>query len=291
MTVSRSGALRLALLFALSLAVFACTPRDDDDDETTSDDDTGDDDSSIGDDDTGDDDDSTADPPVFLAAYDFSLVMLENKQTNTSSAIHGEMDVYVSTTAFEARLATSAGVQWDWSGALVQNEQSFNVFGQFGLPGMDDFYVRVQGNFMRNTDGTPSPSCLTGIGRDDDFNAGELGIQFAWYGCQVGAEVPQPAAARATTYNVTVTTHGDNCGGYWTTNAWSETWQFDGRKLVVSRGGYAGWAPCRMTATSSGSPCWSPRARDGASRWWATSPVRPARRRPSPPASVRPRPS
>ncbi len=191
---------------------------DDDDAAGGDDDDTG----GGGDDDTGDDDDTSGsvDPPVFLAGYDFTLVLLSND-------ISGEY----------------SGDNWSWGGSLDQNEQAFLVRGYFDVPGLDSaVYMEVSGNFLGDTDGTSSESCLTGLGEDDDPNLPDQGIEFAWYGCQDGA--PAPAIDRSGTYQVAYTTHGDNCNGWGGPGAvgtWSETWSFSGRRLIVARDGLTGY--------------------------------------------------
>jgi hypothetical protein len=231
----------LSLLFALSGLVGCGAPRDDDDTEEDDDDATGDDDDSAGDDDdTGDDDDSTNDPPVFLDSFDFRLVQLENAVTGQFDLIQGQMDIYVSDTVFLAELTTTAGDDWTWQGPLVLNESRFEVTGQMELPGVPEFWITIEGNFLAGADRVASQNCLTGLGNDNEtLNQGEIGIQFAWYGCQTDA--PAAAVDRAGTYNVSVTTHADNCGGAWSTPSWSENWAFDGRMLVVSRGSFTGY--------------------------------------------------
>jgi hypothetical protein len=225
--------------FALTLLLAACTTRPTDDEEETPT--PGDDDDSAADDDdaTADDDDATVDPPVFLASYDFSLVLLKNLTTGVFQAVHGEMDVYVSTTQFRSVLTTTGGLEWEWLGALIQNEQSFDVFGPMQLPNVPDFYVDVAGNFLRGVGGTPSDSCLTGIGRDNDaFSEVPAGVEFAWYACR--ADASPTAIDRTGTYAVSVIENGDNCNG-WNSSSWTEQWQFQGRKLIVTRGGAQGW--------------------------------------------------
>jgi len=209
------------------------------------DDDNEDDDDSVDDDDSAviadDDDDFTFDdPPVFLASYDFSLVMLNNELTGDYSVIQGEMAVSVSSTAFLAELVTSDGQEWDWGGTLDQNAQQFLVRGWFQPPGHDkEVFVEVSGNFLADADGTPSENSLTGIGQDDDPNFPDQGVEFAWYGAQLNAS---PAAIdRSGTHAVTVTVHSDNCSAWQGQTSWSETWQFVGRKLIVSRSTYTGF--------------------------------------------------
>jgi hypothetical protein len=230
------------LLVALGLgALAACNPSDDDD-ATANDDDVSanDDDSGGDDDDAADDDDATNDPPVFLNSFDFRLVQLENQVTGGFELIEGQMDVYVSSTVFRAELTTSNGQEWEWLGALVTNEESFNVAGEMEVSGAAPFFIRVEGNFLAGANQDPSRTCLTGIGRDDDLlNGGvELGYQFAWYACETDAK---PAAIdRTGSYSVTVTTHADNCNAGWA-GTWTEQWQFDGRLLIVTRGGFTGY--------------------------------------------------
>jgi len=234
----------LLLLAILSIAAApGCNTRDNDDDDATEDDDDAtadDDDSGADDDDAGDDDDGTNDPPVFLNSFDFRLVQLENKVTGAFEVIQGQMDVYVSSTVFRAELTTTDGKQWEWLGALVVNEESFNVAGEMEVADADPFFVRVAGNFLAGADQEPSRTCLTGIGDDDNLlNGGvDLGYQFAWYACETDAG---PAAIdRTGSYPVAVTAHADNCGGAWSGGSWTEQWQFDGRLLVVTREGFTG---------------------------------------------------
>ena len=235
----RSSIVSLGLLFLLGVCA-GCTVRDDDDTTPDDDDDVADDDDSGDDDDTGDDDDSTNDPPVFLDSFDFRLVQLRNDVTGQYDLIQGQMDIYVSNTVFLAELTTSTGVEWTWQGPLVLNESRFEVTGQMELPGVPQFWITIEGNFLAGADRIASQNCLTGIGDDNDtLNQAEIGIQFAWYGCQVDA--PPAAINRAGSYGVTVTTHADNCAGAWTTPSWQETWAFDGRVLVVTRGSYTGY--------------------------------------------------
>ncbi len=230
----------LLLLLGLSAAV-SCTVRGggDDDDETPADDD----DSSIADDDDStvadDDDTEFDDPPVFLASFDFTFVMLENAISADFSAIQGVMDISVSTTAFLAEMVTDDGQEWEFGGSLVQNEQSFDVRGWMTPPGVGkEVFVQVEGNFIADTDGTPSESCLTGLGHDDDPNYPDQGINFVWYGCQSDAA---PAAIdRSGSKTVTVISHGNACGA-WPGGTWVENWTFDGRNLIVTRDSYVGW--------------------------------------------------
>ena len=232
--------LLLALLLSLT-ALTSCTVRgggdpEDDDDATD------DDDSSVANDDdtTGDDDDFTfEDPPVFLASYDFTFVMLENAISGDYSAIHGQMDVSVSATAFLAELSTTDGEQWDLGGSLDSNAQSFHVRGWMTPPSVGkEIFVEVVGNFLGDVDGTPSESCLTGLGSDDDPNFSDQGIEFVWYGCQLDAA--PPAIDRSGSHNVTVTVNGNDCGA-WTAGSWVENWSFEGRKLTVTRNLLVGW--------------------------------------------------
>ena len=219
---------RLLLALLLSLTVLmSCTVRGGEEPEDD-------------DDATGDDDDFTfEDPPVFLASYDFTFVMLENEISGDYSAIHGQMDVSVSATAFLAEMSTTDGEQWDLGGSLTNNAQSFQVRGWMTPPGVGkEIFVEVVGNFLADVDGTPSESCLTGLGADDDPNFADQGIEFVWYGCQLDAAAP--AIDRAGSHNVTVTVNGDLCGA-WTSGSWVENWSFDGRKLTVTRNSYVGW--------------------------------------------------
>ncbi len=230
----------LSLLCVLS-AVVGCNVRDDDDTTEDDDDVTGDDDDSApDDDDTGDDDDSTNDPPIFLDSFDFRLVQLQNAVTGQFDVIQGQMDIYVSNTVFLAELTTTAGEEWTWQGPLVLNESRFEVTGQMVLPGVPEFWITIEGNFLAGVDRVPSQNCLTGIGADNEtLNQGEVGIQFAWYGCQIDA--PTAAIDRTGTYNVAVTSHQDLCGGGWPSSSWQESWTFEGRSLVVTRGSYVGY--------------------------------------------------
>lgn len=234
----------LFFLAALCMAFGpGCNPRNNDDPIADDDDDIGaddDDDSGADDDDAGDDDDGTNDPPVFLNSFDFRLVQLENQVTGDFEVIQGQMDVYVSSTVFRAELTTSNGQTWEWLGALIVNEESFNVAGEMEVAGADSFFIRVAGNFLAGADQEPSRTCLTGIGDDDNLlNGGvDLGYRFAWYACEADAD---PAAIdRTGSYPVTVTAHADNCSGAWSGGSWTEQWQFDGRLLVVTRGGFTG---------------------------------------------------
>ena len=234
----------LLTLLSLGLAAPGCATRADDDDTTEEEegDDDDDDDSSADDDDaTGDDDDATNDPPVFLNSFDFRLVQLENAVTGDYQVIDGQMDIYVSSTVFQAFLSTSNGDEWEWQGPLVVNEERFEVTGEMALPGVDTFWITIEGNFLGGADGEVSRTCLTGIGEDNEtLNQGEIGIQFAWYGCQVDAEAA--AVDRTGSYAVNVTVHGDNCNSAWSSAAtWTEQWQFDGRILVATRGPYTGY--------------------------------------------------
>ena len=220
----------LSLLFALGAV--GCTPEEPADDDDT----TGDDDDSA----VGDDDDSTNDPPVFLNSYDFRLVQLENGQSSTFSYVRGQMDVYVSSTVFRAEMTTESGLEWEWLGPLVVNQESFEVTGEMEVPGVDPFWVTVAGNFLADADQSPSRTCLTGIADDNElFNGGvDLGMQFAWYACEEGAGAP--AIDRTGSYSITPTVHADNCGA-WSAGAWNETWAFDGRLLVVTRNSSTGY--------------------------------------------------
>ena len=89
-------------------------------------------------DDPADDDDDFdwEDPPIFLASYDFSLVMLDNQITQSFSVIFGQMDISVSSTAFLAEMVTETGETWDWGGSLDSNAQQFLVGGTEFLPGI-----------------------------------------------------------------------------------------------------------------------------------------------------------
>ncbi|MCO4770547.1 MAG: hypothetical protein KDA24_11005 [Deltaproteobacteria bacterium] len=233
----------LSFLTLGGMSLPACTPVDDDDTDDDDDDD-GDDDDSGGDDDdsgVGDDDDATNDPPVFLNSFDFRLVQLKNDVTGEFAVIQGQMDIFVSQTVFLAELSTTGGDEWSWQGPLVVNEERFEVTGEMTLPGVDSFWITIEGNFLGGADRKVSRTCLTGIGEDNDtLNQGVIGIEFAWYGCQVDAE---PAAIdRAGSYAVTANVAGDNCGGVWMgTPNWTEQWQFDGRILQVTRGAFTGY--------------------------------------------------
>ena len=233
------------VLTVVPALVLGCDPRrrgpqEEDDDDVVEDDDDStvvvdDDDSS-----QADDDDDSWIPPEYLATYDFTLVMLGNDLSGEFAAIHGQMDVSTSSNAILAEMTTFDGEQWDWSGGLVQNEQSFAVRGWMRPPGAgEEVEVEVNGNFLADVDGTPSASCLTGIGEDDSYKNPDLGVQFAWYGCQLAA--PPPAIDRAGSHAVTVTVHGDNCGAWTGTSSWTENWQFQGRRLTVSRGDATGF--------------------------------------------------
>ena len=253
----------LILLFgcAALLAAPGCPTSPDDDDDSVEDDD----DSAVGSDDddsvADDDDDGTNDPPVFLNSFDFRLVQLKNDVTGDFALIQGQMDIYVSQTVFQAELETSDGDSWSWQGPLVVNEERFEVTGEMELAGVDTFWITIEGNFLAGADGEASRTCLTGIGEDNDtLNQDEIGIEFAWYGCQVDAE---PAAIdRAGSYPVTATVHGDNCNGAWTgASTWTETWAFDGRLVVATRGAHTGYGIVsddgqvfRMTWLESTSP-------------------------------------
>ena len=239
--------LRLAFLAVLAgglpaLGIGACGPQrgdddtEEDDDDAVNDDDASDDDSSVDD----DDDFTFEDPPVFLASYDFSLVFLENALSGDYSAVHGQMDVSVSATAFLAEMVTTDGLEWAWGGSLDQNAQQFLVRGWMTPPGVaEEIYVEVTGNFLADVGGEPSESCLTGIGKDDDPNYPDQGIEFAWYGCQLDAG--PPAIDRSGSHAVTVTVHGDECGAWTGQSSWTENWQFQGRRLLVTRNAYTGY--------------------------------------------------
>ncbi len=235
MTLPRSLALILASLMPLA---GGCTaPAVDDDDSTIVDDD-----DSAGDDDdaTGDDDDATnEDVPVFLASFDFSLIMLENVPTGIYDRIEGQMDVSVSTTRFLAEMETSDGQTWSWDGNLEANEGAFHVRGYMVPPGgTDQTFMEIDGNFQPNSDGTVSQVCLVGTGVDDDPNYPDQGIRFIWYGCQLNA--PAPAIDRSGPHSVTLTVQGDECGDWLGQTGWTETWSFVGRELVVTRPNPAG---------------------------------------------------
>jgi len=233
--------------------VCACTPREncldsdcssgDDDDSSEGDGDaTGDDDDS-----SGDDDDFTfEDEPEFLATYDFRLVMRRNDLTGEFGLIQGTMDVSLSTTDVLAELTTASGTQWTWAGPVEDNSSGFLLRGYMRTPGApQDTYVEVSGAFLVNADGTPSSedNCVVGLGKDDDPNFADQGVEFAWYGCRQDAGVP--AQDRSGTYSLTATVHSDYCGNAWGgagfSGAWQEVWQFEGRQLVVSRDGYTGY--------------------------------------------------
>ena len=228
----------MALLLACLLPVFAgCTePREDDDDTDVDDDDSATDD----DDATGDDDDATnEDIPVFLASFDFNLIMLENAPSGIYGRVEGQMDVSVSTTQFLAELETSTGEVWEWSGSLKANEGAFRVRGYMLTPGAtEETYVEVAGNFQPNSDDTVSQVCLVGTGSDDDPNYPDQGIRFIWYGCQLNA--PAPAIPRSGAYTVGLTVQGDDCGAWLGLTSWTETWSFVGRRLMVTRPNPAG---------------------------------------------------
>ena len=236
---------RLLFLIAcfLPLALVGCPAEEPAaDDDATADDD----DSAVDDDDSASDDDDATneDIPVYLASFDFSLIMLQNDPYGVYDQIDGQMDVSVSTTQFLAELTTDTGDVWSWSGDLLENQTAFEVRGYFRPPGAaDDVYSEINGNFMANADQTVSQVCLNGLGVDDDPNYPNQGIRFVWYGCQVGAGPPQQE--RTGVYNVSVTVHGDNCGGVWSpappqTLTWTETWNLAGRRLVVTRPNPAG---------------------------------------------------
>jgi hypothetical protein len=228
----------IALLLACLLPVLTGCPeeRADDDDTAADDDDAGTDD----DDATGDDDDATnEDTPVFLASFDFNLIMLENEPHGIYDRIEGQMDVSVSTTQFLAELETSTGETWEWSGTLENNEGAFHVRGWMVAPGgTEETFVEVAGNFQPNSDGTVSQVCLVGTGVDDDPNYPDQGIRFIWYGCQPNA--PAPAIDRAGSYTVALTVQGDDCNAWVGQTAWTESWSFVGRRLVVTRPNPAG---------------------------------------------------
>ena len=234
MTLLRSLAVLLA---SLLLIVAGCVQERGDDDDTAADDD-----DSAGDDDdaTGDDDDATnEDIPVFLASFDFNLIMLENEPTGIYDRIEGQMDVSVSTTQFLAVLQTSVGDTWEWSGTLKANEGAFHVRGYMQAPGAtEDTFMEVNGNFQPNADGTVSQVCLVGTGSDDDPNYPDQGIRFIWYGCQLNG--PDPEIPRAGSYNVALTVQGDDCGAWLGLTSWTETWSFVGRRLIVTRPNPAG---------------------------------------------------
>ncbi len=225
-------------VFGLMLLLACTTGRrdDDDNDDVVDDDDAASDD----DDDASDDDDFTfEDPPVFLASYDFTFVFLKNEISGDFSAITGQMDISVSATAFLAEMNTTEGEQWDFGGFLDRNAQSFHVRGWMTPPGVaEEVYIEVEGNFLADLDGTPSESCLTGLGADDDPNFLDQGINFVWYGCQENAA--PSAIDRSGSYNVTVTVNGNECGA-WTSGSWVENWSFDGRSLTVTRNAFVGY--------------------------------------------------
>lgn len=232
----------LALLLpALALALApACTQRrPDGEDETPTpepEDTPADDDSAI----NPGDDDTTTDIPVFLARYDFRIVTYDNDINGEYPTISGTMDVSTSSVEFIAELSTDGGATWSWGGPLEQNEQQFLVRGYMDVPGAaQPVYVEVNGNFQANKGGSASQTCLTGLGVDDDPNQPDLGVKFAWYACQQAA--PAPAVDRARTWNVTVGTNADNCGGSWSVGTWQETWSYVGRLLQVNRAGTIGW--------------------------------------------------
>ncbi len=240
----RPGWILPLLLLIGPVLFFGCDPRQRgprgvDDDDVVDDDDSvvpADDDDSA----TADDDDDSYVPPEFLATYDFTLVMLANEVSGQFAAVHGQMDVSTSSNAFLAELDTVDGEHWEWFGGLVANEQSFTVHGWMRPPGAtDDVWMEVNGNFLADVGGEPSESCLTGIGEADDPNFPDLDVDFAWYGCQLAA--PPPAIDRTGTHQVGVLVHGDNCGAWSGTTSWTETWQFQGRRLTVSRGGHTGF--------------------------------------------------
>ena len=79
---------------------------------------------------------------------------------------------------------------------------------------------------------------MAGIGSNDDPNLVGVDVSFAWYGCQENA--PPTAIDRSGSHPVTITVHGDNCGA-WTQTAWTENWQMQGRKLIVTRESYVGY--------------------------------------------------
>jgi hypothetical protein len=230
--------LALGLLFGLMVLPSCTSDRragDDDDDASADDDDAADDD-----DEASDDDDFTfEDPPVFLASYDFTFVMLENEISGDYSAIHGQMDISVSATAFLAEMNTTDGDQWDFGGSLDQNAQSFQVRGWMTPPGVaKEVFIEVVGNFLADVDGTPSESCLTGLGSDDDPNLQDQGINFVWYGCQ--SDAAPSAIDRSGSHSVIVTVNGNDCGA-WTAGTWLENWSFEGRNLTVTRNAFVGY--------------------------------------------------
>ena len=232
-----------SLLAFVALLVLGCrgTSTGDDDDSTEeADDDTTaapDDDSGS----SGDDDTFWEEPPQFLARYDFRLVTLKNEQSGIYEAPTGTMDVSVSSTQFLAEMETAGGQSWSWGGTLESNQLAFHVNGWYRPPGgAMDLWVQVDGNFQTSKGGGQSQTCLTGIGVDDDPNYPDSGVKFAWYACQQTATLP--AINRAQTWSVAVATGQDNCGGFWPTTTWSETWAFNpGRILQVTRGSYTGY--------------------------------------------------
>ena len=217
------------LLLLLALPMLSCGPVRDDDDTAEDDDD----------DATSDDDDSTFnDPPVFLAAYDFAMVVFLNTPNGVYEIIEGQMDVSVSTTRFLAELVTDGGQTYEWQGTLDSNQNAFSVFGNFRPPGADtDTFFDIDGNFQGDAAGNPSQVCLTGTGEDDDPNFPDQGIRFVWYGCQLDA--PPPANPPSPTYSVTSTINADLCGS-WTAGTWNQTWALDGRLLRVTQFGFDG---------------------------------------------------
>ena len=244
----------MLLLLSAFLSV-SCTPREncaggdcgsDGDEDSLP---TADDDDSSGDDDdsSGDDDDFTfEDEPEFLATYDFKLVMRRNDITGEYGSIEGTMDVSLSTTDVLAELTTDAGISWTWAGPVEDNASGFLVRGYMRTPGASkDTFVEVSGAFLVNADGTPSSedNCVVGLGSDDDPNFSDQGVEFAWYGCRQDAG--PPAQDRSGTYNLTAMVHSDTCSNAWGgagfSGPWQETWQFDGRQLVVSRAGFTGY--------------------------------------------------
>jgi hypothetical protein len=228
----------LAFVLACLLPLTGCEERSDDDDATLDDDDSG---AAVDDDDaTGDDDDATnEDVPVFLASFEFNLIMLENAPSGIYDRIEGQMDVSVSTTRFLAELQTSDGQTWDWDGSLKANEGAFHVRGTMIAPGATDpTYMEINGNFQPNADGTVSQVCLVGTGVDDDPNYPDQGIRFIWYGCQLAA--PPPAIDRSGAHTVALTVQGDDCGAWTGQTGWTETWAFTGRRLTVTRPNPAG---------------------------------------------------
>jgi hypothetical protein len=246
-------------LMLLALLLLACPTGRDDDDAVDDDDAADDDDSASGDDDdTAGDDDTVEDPPQLLASYAFVLVMFRNDPHNVFEAVEGVMNVSVSTTRFIAELQTDAGQQWEWQGVLENNETAFNVFGLFRPPGAtEDTYARVRGNFLGDANQNPSQVCLTGLGEDSDPNYPDQGIEFAWYGCQIGAGEPadSPAGAHAVTLDIA----GDQCGEWLGQTGWTENWSETTASSSSNATGPPVTASSPMMGRSSASPCWSRR--------------------------------